>query len=201
MEIDALKLIVPSHLVFEIKGTIERFQINTSLRLAHFIAQAKHESANFVAVQENLNYSANGLRATFPAYFIDIATALKYERKPEAIANKVYANRMGNGSEKSGDGWKFKGRGYLQTTGKINYADLSKVMNDPEIMANPELLTVPKYASLSAGYFWDKNKLNDIADKGDSGAVVAEITRRVNGGLHGLLQREAYFNDIYSKVK
>lgn len=201
MDIEKLKLILPLHLVFEMKGTIERFEINTPLRVAHFVSQVKHESGNFTATQENLNYSANGLRATFSKYFPDIDSALKYERKPEAIANRVYANRMGNLTEASGDGWKFRGRGYLQTTGKNNYGDLSTAMNDPDIIANPDIVATPKYACLSAGYYWHKNKLNLVADKGDAEAIIVEITKKVNGGLIGLDHRRAFFKEIYTRIQ
>lgn len=200
IDVEKLKLILPENLLFEMQGTFERFSINTILRISHFIAQVKHESGDFTFTQENLNYSAVGLMNVFGKYFPDKATANAYARQPEKIANKVYSNRMGNGDEASGDGWKFKGRGYIQLTGKDNYTAFAKAMNDEIVLITPELLNMKKYACLSAGFFWDKNKLNDIADKGNTDAVVQMITKKVNGGLNGITDRIKNFKLINSKL-
>lgn len=168
-----------------INQTLEKYQINTPLRVAHFFAQIMHESNQLNAVVENLNYSSDLLRKTFPKYFPDKETADKYARKPEMIANKVYANRMENGDEKSGDGWKFRGRSPIQCTGKANYILMGKTLNE-DFIKNPDLLIIPQYSMLVAGVFWDKNKLNQYADKDD----VLTITKRINGGINGLDERK-----------
>jgi putative chitinase len=175
----------------EIDNVVAKFNI-TPLRLAHFLAQASHESGGFKAVTENLNYGAKGLMGTFKKYFPDEATALKYERKPEKIANKVYGGRMGNGDEASGDGWKFRGRGYIQLTGKNNYIAFDKYVED-DILANPDLVAT-KYPLLSAAWFFDTNGLWQICDKGASNDVVTAVTKRVNGGTIGLEDRIKHFS-------
>jgi putative chitinase len=185
--------------VFEqIPLVMEKFAINTPLRLAHFLAQCAHESGNFKATRENLNYSSAGLLKTFPKYFKDIETAKKYERKPEAIANRVYSNRMGNGDESSGDGFKHRGRGYIQLTGKQNYSSFDKVV-DEDILANPDLVAT-KYPMLSAAWFWDSRKLNAIADTGATDAVVTSITLKVNGGRNGLADRISKFKVFFASL-
>lgn len=201
IEVEKLKLVLPENLVFEMQGTLERFSINTSLRVSHFLAQCKHESAAFTRVEEGLNYSSVGLLYTFAKYFPDKPTADAYARQPQKIANRVYANRMGNGDELSGDGWKFKGRGYIQTTGRANYQSFSAAMRDDMIMTTPDLLLIPKYACLSAGYFWSIKKLNDIADRGADDDVVKQVTFKVNGGYNGLGDRQKAFKTIYEKLK
>lgn len=163
----------------------EEYKINTSKRLAAFIAQIGHESGNLRFVKENLNYSAQGLRKTFPKYFPDDQIAAKYERKPEAIANRVYANRMGNGSEESGDGWKYRGRGLIQLTGRENY---QKCMNDLGIN-NPEYFETPEGAVHSACWFWNLRKLNEVADLGD----IRKMTKLINGGFNGLEDRIKHY--------
>lgn len=142
--------------------TLDRYQINTPLRIAHFLAQTAHESGDFKALSENLNYSADGLLKTFPKYF-NSASAAKYERKPQAIASRVYANRGGNGDEASGDGWRYRGRGALQVTMKDNYKALSK-STGIDFVTNPDLASSSQYAFLSAGWYWDQHNLNTLAD-------------------------------------
>lgn len=163
----------------------ERFGIVTPLRIAMFIAQILHESGNLKYVEENLNYSAEGLLKTFPKYF-NRANVNDYARKPEKIANRVYANRMGNGSEASGDGWRYRGRGFIQCTGKETYQAYQKsgfcVGN---LVAHPEWLTKSPGCTKSAMWFWWKKGCNELADTGDNEAV----TRRINGGLNGLANR------------
>lgn len=161
----------------------------TPIRAAHFFAQCAHESGGFKAFNENLNYGAKGLQDTFKKYFPDAATAAKYERKPEMIANRVYASRMGNGDEKSGDGWKYRGRGAIQLTGKDNYLAFSKHIGDPEVMTNPDVVAT-KYSFESAMFFFETNKLWAICDKGVDDATILALTKKINGGTHGLDDRK-----------
>jgi len=161
----------------------------TPERAAHFFAQTAHESGNFKAFSENLNYGAAGLTGIFKKYFPTNEKALLYERKPEKIANLVYASRMGNGDEASGDGWKFRGRGALQLTGKDNYKAFSDYLKNPEIMTNPDLVA-NELSFESAIFFFDKNKLWDICDKGVNKDTILALTKRINGGTHGLADRE-----------
>ena len=163
-------------------------------RVAGFLAQVAHESGGFKVVNENLNYGAKGLLGVFPKYF-DAATAAIYERKPEKIANRVYASRMGNGAEATGDGYKFRGRGYIQLTGKENYTAFGKAINE-NIIANPDVVS-SKYALLSAAWFFNKNGLHKIADEGANEATVTKVTKRVNGGTIGLADRLKHFNEYY----
>lgn len=160
----------------------------TPVRAAHFFAQTAHESGNFKAFSENLNYSADGLQKIFGKYF-DAATAAKYARNPEKIANRVYANRMGNGNEASGDGWKYRGRGALQLTGKDNYKAFADYLKKPEIMENPDLVAT-EYSFESAMFFFEKNKLWAICDQGINDAAITSLTKRINGGTHGLDDRK-----------
>ena len=161
----------------------------TPERAAHFFAQTAHESGNFKAFSENLNYGAAGLTGIFKKYFPTNEKALLYERKPEKIANLVYGNRMGNGDEASGDGFKFRGRGALQLTGKDNYKLFSEYLKNPEIMTNPDLVAT-EFAFESAIFFFDRNKLWDICDKGVNKDTILALTKRINGGTHGLADRE-----------
>jgi putative chitinase len=184
-------------------GTMKKameFYKFTPERAAHFFAQTAHESGNFKAFSENLNYGAKGLLGIFKKYFPTEAKALEYERKPEKIANLVYASRMGNGDESSGDGYKFRGRGALQLTGKSNYQAFSDYMKNPEIMDNPDLVAT-QYSFESAIFFFDKNKLWDICDKGVSKDTILALTKRINGGTHGLEDREEKTNKYYTYVK
>ena len=184
-------------------GTMKKameFYKFTPERAAHFFAQTAHESGNFKAFSENLNYGAKGLLGIFKKYFPTEAKALEYERKPEKIANLVYASRMGNGDEASGDGYKFRGRGALQLTGKSNYQAFSDYMKKPEIMDNPDLVAT-QYSFESAIFFFDKNKLWDICDKGVSKDTILALTKRINGGTHGLEDREEKTNKYYGYVK
>jgi len=198
MNLDKLKGHVPDSVITMLPDTMAKFEINTPLRLSHFLAQAGHESGNFKLVKENLNYSAAGLMGTFKKYFPTQVLADSYARKPEKIANKVYGGRMGNGDEASGDGAKFCGRGYIQLTGKNNYQEFFKSMeldvnSDPTIVAS-------EYALASAAWFWSKNGLNKLADGGATEAVVTSITKRVNGGTIGLSDRILHFKEFYALV-
>ena len=156
----------------------------TPVRAAHFFAQTSHETGGFKAFSENLNYSAQGLQGIFGKYFPGTLEE-SYARQPEKIANRVYASRMGNGNEASGDGWKFRGRGALQLTGKANYEAFAKYLGTNEVMENPDLVAT-KYSFDSAMFFFEKNKLWTICDKGINDAAILELTKRINGGTHGL---------------
>jgi putative chitinase len=192
MKLQALNAKIPLPVLAEIDTLVEKFNVTSALRLSHFLAQCAHESGNFKLVSENLNYSADGLLKIFPKYFKDKATADAYARKPEKIANRVYASRMGNGDEASGDGFKFRGRGFIQLTGKSNYQAFSDFIKE-DCVANPDLVAT-KYPLTSAAFFFDKNKLWDICDKGATPEVVTLVTKRVNGGTHGLDDRLSKFN-------
>ena len=192
MNVDKLKGHIPDTVIAQIPGVVEKFEINTPLRLAHFLAQCGHESGGFKAVSENLNYGAAGLQSIFKKYFT-AESAKEYQRKPEKIANIVYANRMGNGNQASGEGYKFRGRGFIQLTGKENYTSFDKVVED-DIIANPELVAT-KYPLLSAAWFFHKNGLHKIADEGATDNVVTKVTKRVNGGTIGLPDRIKHFNE------
>ena len=196
MNLAKLKGHVPDSVIAQIPFIQSNYKVNTLLRLSHFLAQCGHESANFRAVKENLNYSAEGLNKTFKKYFPTLEFAKDYARQPERIASKVYANRMGNGNEASKDGFKYLGRGFIQLTGKANYLEFDKSVPE-DIMANPELVAT-KYPLASAAWFWNKNGLNEIADKGATDAVVKSITKRINGGTIGLADRIQHFNEFYS---
>lgn len=178
----------------------ESMGVNTTKRIIHYLSQTVFESNYLKATEENLNYSADGLLKTFPKYF-NAQTAQTYARNPQKIANRVYANRMGNGNEASGDGWKYRGRGYIQLTGRSQYAAFSKydlctanVLNDPDSVGKANKSN-PKYylAQLSALWFWEKNKINQIADSDNGGVfgeeVVKRITKVINGGNNGIAQR------------
>lgn len=199
IKLEKLKGHVPDAVIAQIPGVISRFRIDTPLRLAHFLAQCGHESGSFRATVENLNYSADRLLQIFPRYFKTAAVANSYARNQERIANRVYASRMGNGPESSGDGWKYRGRGYIQLTGKSNYAAFDAFVDDA-IIENPDLVST-KFPLLSAGWFWHRNKLNAVADLGFSSQNVEAVTRRVNGGTHGLSDRLNRFNQIYNLLK
>jgi len=196
MNLEKLKGHIPDNVIAQIPGVMSKFEINTALRLAHFLAQCGHESGGFRLTKENLNYSAKGLMGIFKKYFPTETLAKAYERKPEKIANKVYSSRMGNGDEASGDGAKFCGRGYIQLTGKDNYTAFGKSINE-DIAANPTWVA-EKYALLSAAWFFNKNKLHTMADGGATDAVVTSITKRVNGGTIGLPDRIKHFKEYYA---
>ena len=194
IDLSRLKGHVPDAVITQIPTVMEKFQINTPLRLAHFLAQCGHESGNFRAVQENLNYSADGLKRIFPKYFPG-NLAESYARNPEKIASKVYGGRMGNGDESTKEGFKFRGRGYIQLTGKANYTAFAKAIGE-DTVSNPDLVAT-KYPLASAAWFFSKNGLNSIADRGADSATVTAVTKRVNGGTMGLADRIKHFNEYY----
>lgn len=172
--------------------TFERFNINTPIRQAAFIGQCGHECGNFKVLEENLNYRAETLCKIWPKRFPTLEFAKQYERNPKKIANSVYANRMGNRDEASGDGFRFRGRGCLQTTGSANYYHAGKGIGIDLIM-NPDLLTEPRYAALAAGFFWDTHKLNELADLRD----YVKMTKKINGGTIGLQDRINHINHAF----
>ncbi len=189
--------LLPDSVLAQLSECSAKYQINTTLRLAHFLSQCAHESQNFTKTSENLNYSAERLLVVFKRYF-NTDLALEYERHPAAIASLVYANRMGNGDEESQEGWLYRGRGYIQLTGKDNYKQFGLSVTD-DILNEPDLVAT-KYPLLSAAWFWNNRKLNDIADKGSTENEVAEITRKINGGYHGLEERSLLFDDFYEAL-
>lgn len=184
----------PESWVNSMNEVFPTYDINTPQRIAAFLAQCGHESGGWTVFEENLNYSAKGLNGIFKKYFPTIESALPYERKPEKIANKVYSNRMGNGPESSGDGWKYRGRGPIQLTGKSNYTQFAKDMFEDwqNVIENPDWVTADRdFALMSAIWFWNKNGLNKWADTGD----IKELTRRINGGYIGLEDRIKHYNE------
>lgn len=199
-KLEKLKGHIPDAVIAQIPDTAAKFNITNPLRLAHFLAQCGHESAGFKAVSENLNYSADGLNKIFPKYFKNAGRdAAPYHRNPEKIANIVYASRMGNGDTASGEGWKFRGRGYIQLTGKQNYEKFDKMVTE-SILDTPDLVAT-KYPLMSAAWFFDKNGLWSICDKGADDATVTAVTKRVNGGTIGLADRIKHFKEYYELLK
>jgi putative chitinase len=179
-------------IVDALNTTFTTYEINTTLRICAFLAQAGHESQMFTHSHENLNYSAAGLLATFPTHFSGAADAAAYDRQPEKIANRVYASRMGNGDEESGDGWLYRGRGYIQVSGKYNYGKCADAIGI-DCLNNPDLLLDPSGAAMSAGWFWDSHNLNALADT----QSITAMTKIINGGTDGIVDRLA----LYGKAK
>jgi putative chitinase len=195
LKLENLRGHIPDAVIAQIPDTAAKFEINTPLRLAHFLAQCGHESGGFKATQENLNYSASGLKGIFSKYFKEAGLAEQYQRNPQKIASRVYGGRMGNGPESTGEGYKFRGRGYIQLTGKDNYTAFGKAINE-DMTANPDKVAT-HYALLSAAWFFSKNGLHRMADEGASDLVVTKITKRVNGGTIGLPDRIKHFKEYY----
>ena len=193
---DAVRQLIPKVKNFDewysnLINILPEYDIDTPKRVAAFMAQCGHESGGFTLMQENLNYSAKGLRGTFGKYFPNDDIAKQYERKPEKIANRVYANRMGNGPEESGEGWYFRGRGIVQITGKNNYTKCSQSLFESNVLVeNPDLLLETEYAIHSACWFWSAARLNELADIGD----IKTMTKRINGGFIGLEDRINHYN-------
>jgi putative chitinase len=184
---------LPAGVIAQIPETAAKFGITTNLRLAHFLAQCALESNGFKATVENLNYSAQRLMQVFPKYFRGVDPAA-YANNPAKIANRVYANRMGNGNEASGDGFKFRGRGYIQLTGKNNYTSFSQFIGE-DCVANPDLVATT-YPLASAGFYFNSNNIWAICDQGISDATVTKVTKAVNGGTHGLAERLQNFKSF-----
>jgi putative chitinase len=198
LKLENLKGHIPDAVIAQIPDAAKKFNITNPLRLAHFLAQCGHESAGFKAIQENLNYSADGLKKIFPKYFPG-NLAEGYAKNPEKIASKVYGSRMGNGDETTKEGFKFRGRGYIQLTGKDNYTRFGKFIGE-DTVANPDLVAT-KYPLASAAFFFDSNKLWEICDRGADDATVTAVTKRVNGGTIGLPDRIKHFKEYFSLLK
>ena len=194
--LDKLRGHIPDNVIDQIPDTAKRFGIDTPLKLAHFLAQCGHESGGFKVTQENLNYSAQGLRNIFPKYFPG-NLAESYQRNPQKIASRVYGSRMGNGAEPTGEGYKFRGRGYIQLTGKDNYTAFGKSINE-NVTSNPDVVAT-KYPLLSAAWFFSKNCLKKCVDASD--ATVTNVTKCVNGGTIGLSDRLKHFKEYYNLLK
>ena len=203
---EQMKVIIPDmnwekaqYYIPHINTVLPKFGIDTPLRKAHFLSQLAHESGGLKYTSENLNYSAKGLRSVFGKYFKTWEQAKAYERQPKKIANKVYANRMGNGDEASGDGWKYRGRGLIQLTGKDNYERFSRDYGI-DCVNNPDLLLDPEWALTSACWYWQKRKINQFADDDD----IHMVTKRINGGTNGLNHRQHYleaFKRLYAAIE
>jgi len=196
--LENLRGIVPDSVLDQIPGVWAVFNISNVLRLSHFLAQCGHESGGFTIVSENLNYSANRLMQIFPKYFPD-GLNLSYANNPVKIGSRVYANRMGNGDEASEDGYKFRGRGYIQLTGKNNYARFAGYIGE-DTLANPDLVAT-KYPLASAAFYFNSNKIWTICDRGGDEAVILAVTRAVNIGTIGLDDRIRHFNEYYSLLR
>jgi putative chitinase len=194
MNFEKLKGIIPANVSVELEKIPE---INSNLRAAHFLSQCAHESEDFKLVEENLNYSAVGLHKIFGKYFYT-EELINFQRKPEAIANRVYANRNGNGDEKSGDGWKFRGRGYIQITGRDNYEGFGEFIKE-DCVANPDILST-KYPLESAAWFFTSNNIWSLCDHGSCSLDISAVTRKVNGGINGLDDRKNRFKVIYEAL-
>jgi putative chitinase len=199
MDTTRLKGQIPDNVYNEIQSVVYKFHINTPLRLTHFLSQCAHESGGFKHNIENLNYSTKGLLTIFPKYFKEVALAEAYHRKPEKIASRVYGNRMGNGDEFTGDGWRYRGRGYIQLTGKSNYIQFDSFVEE-DIIKNPDLVAT-KYPLLSAAWFFNKNGINLVSDNGSEPDVVKSVTKKVNGGFNGLQDRQKYFDKYYTLLR
>ena len=198
LNIEKLKGHIPDAVIAQIPDTAKKFNITNNLRLAHFLAQCGHESGGFKAVSENLNYSADGLKKIFGKYFPGNLNE-SYAKPPEKIASRVYGGRMGNGDEASKEGYKFRGRGFIQLTGKANYTNFTKFIGE-DCISNPDLVST-KYPLASAAFFFDSNKLWSICDKGSDDATVTAVTKRVNGGIIGLTDRIKHFKEYYNLLK
>ncbi|HEX6186574.1 MAG TPA: peptidoglycan-binding protein [Pyrinomonadaceae bacterium] len=182
---------LPQAVIDQIPEAAAKFGITTNLRLAHFLAQCALESTNFTATVENMNYSAQRLLQVFPKYFKNVDVNA-YARNPQKIGSRVYANRMGNGDEASGDGFRYRGRGYIQLTGRNNYQSFTNHIGE-DCVANPDLVAT-KYPLASAGFFFNSNNIWAICDQGANDAIVTKVTKAVNGGTHGLAERQQNFN-------
>jgi putative chitinase len=194
MNINKIKL--PDKIANYLPDIIVKYEINTNLRLAHFLAQVHYESAGFTATEENLNYSSKRLLQVFPKYFKTVESTNKYTHQPMYLASYVYGNRMGNGNEASNDGWIYRGRGYIQLTGKNNYMAFDKSV-DADIINNPDLVSTD-YALISAAWYWNSRKINATADLGATDDAVTKVTKLVNGGTIGLEDRKKHFKEYHA---
>jgi putative chitinase len=188
---------IPDAVLAQIPAAAAEFSITSNLRLAHFLAQCALESTNFAATVENLNYSAQRLLQVFPKYFKNVDVNA-YARNPQKIGSRVYANRMGNGDEASGDGFKFRGRGYIQLTGKNNYTSFSQFVGEDCVVSAD--LVATKYPLASAAFFFNSNKIWAICDRGADDTTVTNVTKAVNGGTHGLAERIQNFKKFFNAL-
>lgn len=200
LNLHKLKGVVPNHVIQNINSLLKTVDsnLNSELRLAHFLSQCAHESSMFTRIVENLNYSESGLLKVFPKYFT-AEEAKTFAMNPEAIANRVYARRMGNGNEASGDGWKYRGRGYIQLTGKSVYKSFANFVNE-DVVEQPELVS-SHYALESALYYFDVNNIWKVCDKGSDEKTVIRVSKTVNGGTIGIESRLAYFIKFYNLLR
>ena len=198
LNIEKLRGHVPDSVIAQIPETAKKFNITNNLRLAHFLSQCSHESGGFKSVSENLNYSADGLKKTFGKYFPGTLSE-SYAKQPEKIASRVYGDRLGNGAENTKEGYKFRGRGFIQLTGKVNYVSFTKFIGE-DCVSNPDLVAT-KYPLASAGFFFDSNKLWCTCDQGFTDEIVTKVTKRVNGGTNGLPDRIKHFKEFYNLLK
>lgn len=199
LDLSKLKGIIPDHKIAELPEVIKTFNINSKCKLAHFLAQASHESWGFTKNEENLNYSEEGLCKIFHDYFLELGKAAQYAHQPEKIANHVYANKLGNSTEESGDGFKFRGRGDMETTGKYNYGKFGEFIKE-DLITNPDLVA-SKYSLAAAAYFFTQRKIWDICDRGVSTSVIEAVTAKVNAQLIGLAERTELLIKIYNALK
>ena len=195
LSLEKLRGHIPDSVISQIPETAIKFNITNNLRLSHFLAQCSHESGGFKSVSENLNYSSDGLKKIFGRYFPGNLSE-SYAKQPEKIASRVYGGRMGNGDESTKEGFKFRGRGFVQLTGKSNYVNFTKFIGE-DCVSNPDLVST-KYPLASAAFFFNNNNLWSICDKGASDDVVTQVTKRVNGGTIGLPDRIKHFKEFYS---
>lgn len=195
LNLSALKGYIPDFVISQIPDTAKKFNITTNLRLAHFLSQCGHESGGFRSIVENLNYSADGLKKTFSKYFPGNLNE-SYAKNPVKIGSRVYGGRMGNGDEATGEGYKFRGRGYIQLTGKSNYTKFGNFIGE-DLISNPDLVAT-KYPLASAAFFFDSNGIWSICDRGSTDEVVTAVTKRVNGGTIGLADRINHFRKYYA---
>lgn len=194
MNLSVLEARLPPKVFLELANCMRVMEINNPLRLAHFLSQCHHESMGFTRVYENLNYSAESLLRVFPKYFTE-ESAQYYARNAVAIASRVYGGRMGNGIEETQDGYIFRGRGYLQLTGRENYDKFNSEIEE-DLLINPDLVAT-KYPLYSAAWFWENRGLNVIADRGDLDIDVKDITKKINGGYNGVEERKKFFTQYY----
>lgn len=198
---EPLKEHLPEQVYSELLDCCTQYLINNPYRMAHFLGQCHHESAGFLVREENLNYSLDALLRVFPRYF-NTQNVAPYVRKPIEIASRVYADRMGNGSEESLEGWFYRGRGYIQLTGKNNYKAFAGKVPD-NVVIHPELVA-SKYPLVSAAWFWSINSINTVADNGIDQQTIADVTKKVNGGYNGLADRQTqtlkYWNILNGQI-
>jgi len=191
--------VIPDKVIIELNKIADEYKINSVLRAAHFLSQCSYESSNFTKLFEDLNYSKERLMQVFPHYFKDLEQAALYEHNPEKLGDYIYANRLGNGDVNSGDGYRYRGRGYLHLTGVLNYRSFNRFIKD-NVVTNPDLVAT-HYPLESSVWFFGSSSIWPLCDKGSSSSDIEAVTRRVNGGINGLSNRIICFNTIFSHLK